>query len=230
MYFGKEIEEIIIDYNLSTDYIYKERLYLTKIYPALNKLVENIIHNRKLYEYGDENYKNTKLDCVCYMTNRLSKYTQEKGKAFSYYNRIAINFLIANKKTIERKKYSKVKLSIIDENRNIQYERHRTEFTNDIQDFFEKWSEWGIENSELLFKVKRDQVIAGAIFNLFKNCQLIENYNKKALYFYIREQVDVKTQYITNVLKRLKILQHEMFIEYKNSDTRKWKYFLIKED
>lgn len=230
MYFGKPVENAIIEYNGLEDSVYKDKLYLKTIYPALNKLVENIIHNRKLYEYGDDNYTNTKLDCVCYLTNRLSKYTKDKGKAFSYYNRIAINFLIQNKKKIETKKFQKVKLTEIDERRNLLSESVRDEYTTELDEFCRKWAEWGIENIEILFTKKRDQRIAEAIFNLFKNSHLIDNYNKKALYIQIREQVDVKTQYITLIINKLRFLHSEMYIEFKNSDTRKWKYFLISED
>lgn len=229
-YFGEHIQDAIIQYNVEENPITKERLYNTLIYPALNKLVENNIHVRKLYEYGTENYSNTKLDCVCYLTDRLNKYSIEKGLAFSYYNRIAINFLIQNKKKIEKKRFNAVKLEIIDEQRNVVNEESLKQYRDDLQDFFDKWAEWGIEHVEILFERKRDQRIAEAIFNLFKNCHRIDNYNKKALYMMIREQVETKTQYITNMMNILKELRSEMYIEYLNSDTRKWKYFLIKED
>lgn len=229
-YFGPHIQDAIIQYNIEENPIIKERLYNLLIYPALNKLVENNIHNRKLYEYGTENYSNTKLDCVCYLTDRLYKYAQGKGLAFSYFNRISINFLIQNKRKIDKKRFNAMKLETIDEQRNVVNEEFLKQYQEDIQDFIDKWSDWGIEHVEILFERKRDQRIAEAIFNLFKNCHRIDNYNKKALYMMIREQVETKTQYITSVTNVLKELRDEMYIEYLNSDTRKWKYFLIKED
>lgn len=230
MYLGIEQENAIIEYNTLEQGPTKDKIYLKVIYPALNKLVENIIHNRKLYEYGSDNYANTKLDCVSYLTDRLNKYTKEKGKAFSYYNRVAINFLIQNKKKIETQKFNKVKVTDIDDRRNLVNEEYLKEYRDDLQDFCMKWADWGINNIEILFERKRERRIAEAIFNLFKNSHRIDNYNKKALYIQVREQVDVKTHFITEVMTKLKPLQREMYIEFKNSGTRKWKYFLIKEE
>ena len=229
-YFGKHVEHAIVQYNQEQWFVARERLYNNTIYPALHKLVENVIHNRKLYEYGSENYTTTKMDCVCYLTDRLKKYTEEKGAAFSYFNRITINFLIQNKKKVEKQKMQSATLHEIDNQRNLTNEEERKIQKDDIQDFIQKWSTWGIENVEELFPRKKEQRIAEAIFNIFKNCHRIDNYNKKALYIMIREQVSTQTQYITTVINFLKELQSEMFIEYKNSDTRKWKYFLIRED
>jgi hypothetical protein len=229
-YFGKQVEQAIIEYNKETWFVTREKLYNNIIYPALHKLVENVIHNRKMYEYGTETYASTKMDCVTYLTNRLYKYTEERGAAFSYFNRITINFLIQNKKKIDKQHLTTSSLQYIDQNRDLFKETWRSERADDLQDFVQKWAEWGIENLDELFPKVRDRRIADAIFMIFKNCHYIDNYDKKTLYIMIREQVNTKTQYITEIIKYLRELQSEMFIEYKNSDTRKWKYFLIKED
>lgn len=228
-YFGNFVQQSIVEYKGLAG-LKRDKLYNLTIYPALSKLVENIIHNRKLYEYGSENYTNTKLDCICYLSERLNKYDGEKGKAFSYFNRIAINFLLQNKRKIEEQKIAKVKLQIVDDERNIMNEQKISEYRDELSDFVEKWSQWGIDNIDVLFDKHRDQRIAEAIFNLFKNVNHIHNYNKKSLYIMIREQVDVKTKYITDVMGKLKTMQSEMWVEFKHSGTRKWKYWLIKED
>lgn len=230
MYFGKNVQEAIAEYQ-SLDGIERDKLYSQVIHPALNKLVENIIHNRKLYEYGFDNYNSTKTDCVSYLTERLDRFDlSRKKKAFSYFNRVAINFLIANKIKHESVKSKKANTSEIDKRRHVVNEVMIKERREELSDFTAKWVEWGILNIDVLFKQKRNRKIAEAIFNLFKNCQSIDNYNKKSLYLLIREQIDVKTQYITDVMRYMKTLYFEMYTEYKQNDTRKWKYFLIKED
>ena len=230
MYLNSDTEAAIERYNNTTDKFERDKLYNKFIYPAFNKLVENVIHNRKIYDYGNEDYINTKLDCICYLTDRLDRYTPAKGKAFSYYNRICINFLLQNKIKNDKQKHTKVKIVEIDNDRDVVSEIIHKEYIDDLSEFCLKWAEWGIENVEKLFVKKRDQKIAESIFNLFKNSHRIDKYNKKAIYIQIREQIEVKTHLITNVLNILKDLQQEMYIEFKNSGTRKWKYFTIMED
>ncbi len=232
MYITHETELAIQQYNdVNTPKHQREKIYERDIYPALKKLVENIIHNRKLYEYGDDDYEATKLDCVCYLTERLNKFNPVKGKkAFSYFNRVAINYLIANKRKIETKKNSKDILSKIDSTRDVISEQYNLNYKEEISEFIDIWADWCIENIDTLFTKKKEQRVADAILNLFKYRRGIDNYNKKALYIMIREQVNVQTQHITQVSKQLKYLYTEMLIEYRHSGTRKFKYFLIKEE
>ena len=50
---------------------------------------------------------------------------------------------------------------------------------------------------------KNDAQIADAILELFRKRETIEVFNKKALYIYIREIVDVKTPKITKIADKL---------------------------
>ena len=63
------------------------------------------------------------------------------------------------------------------------------------------------ENIYELFPKKNDAQIADAILELFRNRENIEIFNKKALYIYIREIVDVKTPKITKIADKL----HDIF-------------------
>ena len=54
-----------------------------------------------------------------------------------------------------------------------------------------------------LFPKKNDAEIADAILELFRKREDIDIFNKKALYIYIREMVDVKTPKITKIANRL---------------------------
>ena len=72
-----------------------------------------------------------------------------------------------------------------------------------------------------------DQKIAEAVFVIFGNCEDIDNYNKKALYILIREHANVKTQYITKVINRLKVMFAEMCREYIKSGIIDWDHYLL---
>ena len=59
------------------------------------------------------------------------------------------------------------------------------------------------ENIYELFPKQKDAEIADAILELFRKREEIDVFNKKALYIYIREMVDVKTPKITKIANQL---------------------------
>jgi len=61
-----------------------------------------------------------------------------------------------------------------------------------------------------LFPKENDAKIADAILELFRKRDSIDIFNKKALYIYIREIIDVKTPKITKIANKL----YDMFKEY----------------
>ena len=246
MYFGRPVEEAILDYNTTENKVHRERVFGTIIYPALAKLVENVIHNRKFYDYKHDDYASVKHDCIVHLHERLSKYSLEKGKAFSYFNRIAINWIFAYQNRLAKERtlfldfYSDdsddhSSLHEIDRRRDLQQEESKAEYRSDLADFLLKWSLWGNDHLEYFYFVKdgkivsfslKDRRVANAIFDLCQQCHQLDNYDKKALYFYIRECVDCKTQTITDVINVLRPLQREMYLEYKRTGTRYWHRYL----
>ena len=65
-----------------------------------------------------------------------------------------------------------------------------------------------------LFPKKYDAQIADAILELFRKRETIEVFNKKALYIYIREMVDVKTPKITKIADKLHVIFKTQYIFY----------------
>ena len=55
-----------------------------------------------------------------------------------------------------------------------------------------------------MFKKKRDIDIAYAIVELLNRIEEIENFNKKALYLFIREMTGVNTSHITKIVNEMK--------------------------
>ena len=64
------------------------------------------------------------------------------------------------------------------------------------------------------FKKPQELSIAAAVVEIFRNCESIENFNKKALYLYIREMTDCKTQNITKVVNKMKSTQAQLYRNY----------------
>jgi hypothetical protein len=54
-----------------------------------------------------------------------------------------------------------------------------------------------------MFPKKNDAQVADAILEIFRNRENLEVFNKKALYIYIREIIDVKTPKITKISNQL---------------------------
>ncbi len=227
MYFGQKIEAAIVDYNTSDSPIQKERIFTKVIYPALCKLAENQIYAKKFHEYGYNTFEDKKHECVIHLHSRLEKYNLTKGSAFSYFNRISINWVWAEMKKIKEYRQFKGDMDEIDLRRDVLNEISNESHLEELTDFCSKWSRWGIHHLDHLFLSNRDRQVAEAVFNLFKNVQILDIYNKKALYIMVREQVEVKTQYITDVIKILKPLHKAMYEEYQKNGTYNWNRFLL---
>lgn len=226
-YFRRDTEIAIIRYNESEQRTQRSKIYEEEIYPALDKLVENVIHKYKFYHY-DTTYGDLKHETVVYLTERLDRFTEDKGKAFSYFTVVARNYLIVRTNEIYESVKNKEELLVIDENRDLNNEVHTEEKQSLLAEFVSLWADWGIDNVELLFERERDQQIAEAIFNIFRNTNDIENFNKKALYILIREQAKVKTQYITKVVNKIKPIFYEMCEEFLKYGIIDWDEYLLK--
>jgi len=69
--------------------------------------------------------------------------------------------------------------------------------------FIDQYVEYVTERIYELFPKSNDAQIADAILELFRKRDHIDVFNKKALYIYIREMVDVKTPKITKIAGKL---------------------------
>jgi len=70
------------------------------------------------------------------------------------------------------------------------------------------------ENIFELFPKKHDAEVADAILELFRKRENIDVFNKKALYIYIREMIDVKTPKITKIASQLYAIFKGNYIFY----------------
>ena len=86
---------------------------------------------------------------------------------------------------------------------------------DDLSDFIDEFVEHCTENIYLLFPKEKDAQVADAILELFRKREVMDIFNKKALYLLIREMVDVKTPHITRVANQLGEIFKENFIFYK---------------
>jgi hypothetical protein len=181
------------------------------------KLTENII-NKVKPDYIDSTFQDLQTDLVTYLTARLDKFNPEAGKAYSYYTRTSFNYLIAE----NQKAYSKLKsdsLEIdIDEQRNIMTEIHNNDMRETLQYFMDAYIQHCYDNLNYIFSNPTDIHVADSVLHIFETRENIENFNKKALYIYIRERTGLETTNITRVVKTLKQIYEAKFLEYEQTD------------
>lgn len=210
VYFSKETENAIVLYNNTEDVILKNEIYNTHIHAAFDKLAENIIHTFKFYHF-DVSHEDVKQEVISFLIEKINKYSQDKGKAFSYFSIVAKNYLIAHNNTNYYLKQKKRDITAIDSERNIINEFTKATKNEETYDFTEEFVVFLEKNIDKLFIKQKDMEIADAVKDLFKNRENIENYNKKALYILIRERTNVKTQNITAVINSIKKIYMRLY-------------------
>ena len=80
--------------------------------------------------------------------------------------------------------------------------------------FIDKYVEYCTDNIYEIFPKEYDASIADAILELFRKRDNIDIFNKKALYIFIREQIDVKTPKITKIANVLYAIFKKKYLFY----------------
>lgn len=216
IYFGKEAENAIIEYNNTEDEVLRNKIYNERISFAFDKLAENILNTFK-FSYFQCSHLEVQQEVVSNLVSNIHKYKPDNGKAFSYFSIIAKNFLILYNNGNYRK--FKKHVSVDDEEApNVDMALSSTtqssQTKKELSEFFRLMIEYWDVNIEKIFKKQNELQIAYAVLEIFRNSDRIENFNKKALYLYIREMTNCKTQNITKVVNKMKDLQKKIQIEY----------------
>ena len=202
IYFGTPVHDAIVEYNHSTDYKFRHKIYTDEIHPAFLKLAENIINTFK-FSYFDYGFRDLQEEVVSNLVINMHKFDETRGsKAFSYFSIVAKNYLILNNNANYKKMKSHDDISILNghgiKDNNIE--------TSTSKEIFEKTVEFLYQRLDLLFPKPKDKHVAESILYLCQNKDQIDNFNKKALYIMIREMTDVQTSKITqisNVFRRI---------------------------
>jgi hypothetical protein len=215
IYFTQDTEDAIVKYLATEDVLERNKIYNERIRYAFYKLSENIIHTFKFYYTDSDTIEELKHEVVTFLLEKLHLYSQDKGKAYSYFGTIAKRYLIIyNQKNYEKLK-EKAEIEEIDEDPVILNDivREATDETNP-SDFMSLYVQHIDKHIYTLFPKNQDLKTADAIMELFRKRESIEIFNKKALYIYIREITDASTPQITKITKKLKTLYIKLYNEY----------------
>ena len=221
-YFNQGTEDAIIRHNKEQRPFMRERIYNEHIRTPFEKLAENIIHTFKFY-YFDVPSEDVKHEVVSFLYMNIHKFTEGKGKAFSYFSIVAKNYLILhNNNNYKRMKQhdgeevTDYKRDPITEMRGIDTKSMKSEYIVLLADYWRN-------NLTTVFKRKKDLDVANAVVELIDMRDNIENFNKKALYILIREMTGSNTQHITrviNVTKKHHFNLHKKFLATGSVETK----------
>jgi hypothetical protein len=203
-YFTQETEDSIVLYNNTQDPNVRSRIYRDKIHYAFFKLTENIIHTFKFYYTEETNLEDLQHEVITFLLSKIHLYDQTKGtKAYSYFGTIAKRYLILSNQKNYKKRVDTLSIDVLEEDENHSYTLEDTPVNERLSMYIDEFTEYCTENIFELFPKEYDAQIADAILELFRKREYLDVFNKKALYIYIREQVDAKTPKITKIANQL---------------------------
>jgi len=212
-YFTDVTEKAIIRYNNEERPAMRNRIYNDHIKDAFDKLCENIIHTFKFY-YFDVSSEEVKNEVVSFLVMNMHKYTEGKGKAFSYFSIVAKNYLILHNNNNYKKMKTHDKIDVMDWDRSIQTEISQQNTNQEFNEFVQQMLEYWDNNINVIFRRQKDVRVADAVLHIFRIKGNIENFNKKALYILIREMTQSNTQHITRVINVMKKYQKGIYKEF----------------
>jgi hypothetical protein len=203
-YFTQDTENAIIRYNNALTFEEKNKIYHKEIHYAFFKLTENLIHTFKFYHTEVDNIEDLQHEVITFLLSKIHKFDSSKGaKAYSYFGTIAKRYLILSNQKIYKKKIDISPLEDIDQDENHSYTIDNDNSIERLSIFIDRFTEYCTENIYNLFPKEQDAKIADAVLELFRKRENLDVFNKKALYIFIREQVDVKTPQITKIVDKL---------------------------
>lgn len=208
-YFTQDTENAIVRYNNESDPEIRSKIYNDEIHYAFFKLTQNIIHTFKFYHTEVENLEHLQHEIIVFCLSKFHLFDPTRGaKAYSYFGTIVKRWLILYNTKNYSKKIKKVEVDVLmGEKSTHTYSMTDDPQNSELSKYIDLFTDHVTENIYELFPKKNDAQIADAILELFRKRENLEVFNKKALYIYIREIINVKTPKITKIADKL----HDIF-------------------
>ncbi len=215
-YFTQDTEDAIVLYNNTECSKMRSDIYAKHIHYPYFKLTENIIHTFKFYHTEVDNLQHLQHEIITFLLSKIHLFDPTRGaKAYSYFGTIVKRWLILYNTKNYSKKIKKVDVDVLTKDTSTYvYEQGELKEKDDLSEYIELFLAHTTENIFTLFPKKNDAQIADAILELFRKRETIEVFNKKALYIYIREMVDVKTPKITKIADKLHDIFKSQYVFY----------------
>jgi hypothetical protein len=203
-------------------------IYQDHIHYPFFKLTQNIIHTFKFYYTEVENLEHLQHELITFLLSKIHLFNPANGaKAYSYFGTIVKRWLIVYNTKNYGNKIKNIQITDLANYSNLDFSEPGFMSSQKMEDNLDKVTEGAFEGDELsnqgykyedklsffidiyvkdctdriykIFPKGNDAKIADAILELFRKRDAIDVFNKKALYIYIREMIDVKTPKITKI-------------------------------
>jgi 23S rRNA U2552 (ribose-2'-O)-methylase RlmE/FtsJ len=218
-YFTQDTEDAIVEYLNTNSESERNSIYNNRIDYAFHKLAENIIHTFKFYYTEVNTINELKHEVVCILLEKLPKYKQDKGKAYSYFGTIAKRYLIVYNTNNYKKLKGKATLLEVDDDKSItdnliKDQESILDLDSQELQFINRYIKYVDNNLFKIFPKEKEAKVADAIMELFRKRENIDILSKKAIYIYIREITESTTPVITKVIKTLKDIYIKLYNIY----------------
>ena len=209
-YFDNGTQSSIVDYQALNVVNDKNALYVEKILPAFQTLVDNLIN---VYGFSVlyDTKTNLRNECVSFLYEQLHKYDVTKGsRAFSYFNVVAKNWLtIKSKQNAKRvQTYSSLDDKDAMTMHDLETIEHysiipscdevvvTSEVTKNIKNVLDQIKERAKTDCEL--------IAIESIMILFKDVEQLDLLNKRATMLYLKEMTRLPTKQLTVAMSAIK--------------------------
>jgi hypothetical protein len=205
-YFNESVEQAIQLYNISQTQLERDR-HFRIIYPAIYKIAE-VYYNKIKPTYMEGEMDEIMMDCTCYLSERLFRVKEGKGKAFSYLTVCARNYYIFHNQRGYTGVKKVLKLDHLNENWDIADDsperadeiEHTSGLLSAFADYLESNDDGITTAAARKFKPVLNQII-----KLMRDVDSIEDFNRRELMnsLTLIDGLKVDRHYITKVFNRI---------------------------
>jgi hypothetical protein len=218
-YFTQETEDAIVKYNSTSNIEEKNKIYEDEIHYAFFKLTQNIIHTFKFYHTEVDDLEHLQHEIIIFLLSKIHLFNPDNGaKAYSYFGTIVKRWLILYNDKNYKKKIQKSSVDELSKDENHSYTIEGNPSNDKLSQFMDQYVDFVSDNIFFIFPKGNDAQIADAVLELFRKRDGIDIFNKKALYIYIHEMIDVKTPKITKIVNVLQDIFKKNYVFYLEND------------
>ncbi|MBX6361567.1 MAG: hypothetical protein IRZ03_15985 [Acidobacterium ailaaui] len=215
-YFNEETEKMVLEYINCQDKRKKDEIFEKYIYSALLDLTENIINTYNLHYTDFETMREVQHDVIVNILSNLDKFDPSRGKAFTFFTIMTINYLIYKNKINYKSIKSRTSFGTEDVKKKI-YEESLIEYFNQYNEEkynnFKKFVEKIDKERYLIFNDKNDIRVLDAVICLYNNKDKIVVKNNKILTLYLQEISMQNRRRINYVINKIR----NLYLNYINS-------------
>jgi hypothetical protein len=220
LYFHEGTQKAIVAYQQTKDVSEKEKIYKDDIFPAFEKLVENLIFLHG-FNKEEEPFESLKGDCITFLYETIYKFDPNRGsKAFSYFNVVARNWLIIKAKQRSKKRNRHLSLDDTDSLSSLQ------------RQIIENYNVLPAQDDAMIEALRQQEILAmlgkikekitnenemsciEAIIEIFRRVDELDLLNKRAIFVYIRDLSHLNPKQLSLAMTQIKKYYREMM----NSD------------